>query len=136
MIRFVLGKATFTPQHSLSYFVNSEKLLGISETIDPLVFEYIQSYMALLERVGVQIPEAEVIADDPNDVEAYVILPFTNESDWNDFLVSREMSKFMNALNNLYPQIGWSFNGFKVINSIDEPLIKTRFEIEKIWNSN
>jgi hypothetical protein len=136
MIRFVLGKATFTPVHSLSYFVNSEKLLGINETIDPLVFEYIQSYMALLERVGVQIPDAEVIADDPNDVEAYVILPFTNENDWNDFLVSREMAQFMNSLNNLYPQIGWIFNGFKVIKSIDEPLVKTRYEIEKIWNSN
>jgi len=136
MIKFVLGKATFTPQHSLSYFVNSEKLLGISETIDPLVFEYIQSYMALLERVGVQIPSAEIIADDPNDIDAYVILPFTNEGDYNDFLVSREMAKFMNALNNLYPKIGWVFNGFKVINTYDEPLIKTRYELEKIWNSN
>jgi len=136
MIKFVLGKATFTPQHSLSYFVNSEKLLGISETIDPLVFEYIQSYMTLLERIGVQIPTAELVADDPNDVDAFVILPFTNESDWNDFLVSREMAKFMNALNNLYPHIGWAFNGFKIINTFDQPLIKTRYELEKIWNSN
>jgi hypothetical protein len=136
MIKFVLGKATFTPQHSLSYFVNSEKLLGINETIDPLVFEYIQSYMSLLERVGMQIPNAEIIADDHNDVEAFAILPFTDEGDWNDFLVSREMAKFMNALNNLYPQIGWVFNGFKAIHSYDEPLIKTRYELERIWNSN
>jgi hypothetical protein len=136
MIKFVLGKATFTPQYSLSYFVNSEKLLGINETIDPLVFEYIQSYMALLERVGVQIPDAEIIADDPNDVEAYVILPFKNENDWNDFLVGREMSQFMNAMNNLYPHVGWVFNGFKVIHTVDEPLVKTRYEIEKIWDSN
>jgi hypothetical protein len=136
MIKFVLGKATFTPQHSLSHFVNSEKLLGINETIDPLVFEYIQSYMALLEKVGLQIPNAEIVADDPNDVEAYVILPFTNEGDWNDFLVSREMAKFMNALNNLYPKIGWAFNGFKVINTVDEPLIKNKYEFQKIWNNN
>lgn len=136
MIKFVLGKVTFTPQHSLSYFVNSEKLLGINETIDPLVFEYIQSYMALLERIGVQIPTAELVVDDPNDVDAFVILPFTNESDWNDFLVSREMAKFMNALTNLYPKIGWVSNGFKIIHNADEPLIKTRYEFEKIWNSN
>jgi hypothetical protein len=136
MIKFVLGKATFTTQHSLSHFVNSEKLLGISETIDPLVFEYIQSYMTLLEFAGVQIPTAEIVADDPNDVDAFVFLPFTNESDWNDFLVSREMAKFMNTLNNLYPQIGWVFNGFKVIHTADEPILKTRIEMEKIWNSN
>jgi hypothetical protein len=136
MIKFVLGKATFSPQYALSYFVNSEKLLGINETIDPLVFEYIQSYMGLLERVGVQIPEAEIVADDPNDVYAFVILPFTSENDWNDFLVSREMSKFMSAMNNLYPQVGWTFDGFKVIHTIEEPLVKTRYEIERIWNSN
>ena len=135
-MKFVLGKATFTPQYSLSYYVNSEKLLGIDETIDPLVFEYIQSYMSLLERVGAQIPEAEIVADDPNDVQAYVILPFTNENDWNDFLISREMSKFMTALNNLYPKLGWVFHGFKPVTSFDEPLIKTIYEVDKIWNSN
>ena len=135
-MKFVLGKATFNPQYSLSYYVNSEKLLGIDETIDPLVFEYIQSYISLLERVGSQIPEAEIIADDPNDVEAFVHLPFTNESDWNDFLSCREMASFMQTLNNLYPKINWTFHGFKVINSYEEPLIKTKYEYEKIWNSN
>jgi len=136
MIKFVLAKATFTPQYNVSHFTNSEKLLGIDENLDPLVIEYIQSYMGLLERIGVQIPEAEVVSDGPNDVDAFAMLPFSNESDWNDFLVSREMAKFMNALNNLYPKLGWIFNGFKAIHSYDEPLLKTRYELERIWNSN
>lgn len=136
MIKLVLGKATFTPQRNVSYFINSEKLLGIDENLDPLVIEYIQSYMALLERIGMQIPNAEIVADDPNDIEAFVIFPFTNELNWNDFLITREMSSYMNAVNNLYPKVGWTFNGFKVIHSHDEPLIKTRYELERIWNSN
>ena len=136
MIKFVLGRGTFTPQYNVSYFSNTEKLLGIDETLDPLVFEYIQSYMALLELVVIQVPDAEVVVDGPNEVDLFAILPFENESDWNDFLVSREMSQFMNSLNNLYPKLGWSFNGFKLIQSYDEPLIKTRYELEKIWNNN
>lgn len=135
-MKFVLAKSTFTPTLNLSYAINPENLLGHSEQTDPLVMEYIISYTNLLERVGIVIPTAEVVNDDPNDVEAYLMLPFTNENDWNNFLSSREMAAFLQALNNLYPKIGWAFHGFKTINQCEEPLIKTKYEFEKIWNSN
>lgn len=136
MIKFVLGKTTFSPQYSLSYYVNKEKLLGINETIDPLVFEYIQSYMSLVKLVVMKIPSAELIVDDPDDIEAFVILPFTNESDWNDFFNSPDLTKFINVANKLYPLIGWVDNGFKIVNTLDEPLIKTKSGLQKIWDNN
>lgn len=136
MIKFVLGKVTFSPQYSFSYFTNSEKLLGIDESLDPLVFEYIQSYMAMIELVGYQIPTAELVTDGPNDIEAFAILPYTTENDWDNFLASREMSGFMNSVHNLFPRLGWTHHGYKIIRSFEEPLIRTRYELDKIWNSN
>ena len=134
MIKFAIGKTTFAPQYSLPYFVNKEKLLGINETIDVLVFEYIQSYMSLLELVSTKLPGSEFVADD--EIEIFSILPFTNESDWNDLFNSPELKKYTDMTTKLYPLIGWVDHGFKIVKTFDEPLIKTNVELQKIWNNN